>query len=406
MPHGCVEQRDSPSFGLYVPAVALVVLVFFCNFMARLILPPFLVPLEKEFALSHGQAGGLLLIMSVGISVSLLLSGLVSTWLTHRRTIALSSLGVGLSLHLLPHAHSLLELQAFSILMGLAVGLYLPSGVSTITSLLPPRHWGKGLAMHEMAPNLSFILAPAVAAAAEGVFTWREVFAGLGTCSLIIGLGFAVWGRGGDFSGQAPRPAVIAAILRRPQFWLLALLFGVAVGTTFGIFSMLPLYLVKVHGLSSSWANNLVSLSRVPCLAMTFGCGYLVDKIGAKPTILGALIISGSLTVCIGILSGPGLQAAVFLQPLCAVCFFPSAFAAISNIFDYRIRNIAISFIVPVAVLVGTGLVPSTLGWFGDVGHFSLGFVLWGACGVTGAFLVCLLRIAGAENDPCMQQVP
>ena len=139
---------------------------------------------------------------------------------------------------------------------------------------------------------------------------------------------------------------------------------------------------------------------------MIFGCGYLVDKIGAKPTILGALIISGSLTVCIGLLSGPGLQAAVFLQPLCAVCFFPSAFATISNIFDYRIRNIAISFIVPVAVLVGTGLVPSALGWFGDVGHFSLGFVLWGASGMAGAFLVCFLRIAGAENDPCMQQVP
>ncbi|MDZ7761934.1 MAG: MFS transporter [Desulfovermiculus sp.] len=398
---GCVEQAGSQSFSLYFLPVLLVVLVFFSNFMARLILPPFLVPLEKEFALTHKQAGGLLLIVSLGISLSLLLSGVVSTWLTHRRTIVLSSLGVGLSLHLLPQANSLVELQAFFFLMGFAVGLYLPSGVSTITSILPLRHWGKGLAMHEMAPNLSFILAPAVAAAVEGIFAWQEVFAGLGTFSLIMGLGFAVWGRGGDFTGHAPRPAVIAAILRRPQFWLLALLFGVAVGTTFGIYSMLPLYLVKVHGLSPSWANNLLSVSRIPCLAMALGCGYLVDKIGAKPTILGALIISGGLTTSIGLLSGSALQAAVLLQPLCAVCFFPSAFAAISKIFDYRIRNIAISFIVPVAVLVGTGLVPSVLGWFGDVGHFSLGFVLWGVSGITGAFLVCFLQITGTDNDPC-----
>jgi NNP family nitrate/nitrite transporter-like MFS transporter len=99
------------------------------------------------------------------------------------------------------------------------------------------------------------------------------------------------------------------------------------------------------------------------------------------------------MTILIGSLSGPGLHIAVLLQPLSAVCFFPAAFAAISSIFDFRVRNVAISFIVPVAVVLGTGLIPSGLGWFGDAGHFRLGFAIWGVICVSGAFLVSLLRI-------------
>jgi len=398
MSEGCSSWPHSQSFGAFLPSILLVTSVFFCNFMARLALPPFLVSLEREFGFSHGQAGTILLIMSVGISVSLLVSGFVSSWLTHRRTIVLSSLGVGLSMMLIARADSVLGLQVWFVVLGLAVGLYLPSGVSTITSILPNRHWGKGLAVHEMAPNVSFVLAPALVAGVEGVLSWREVFALLGTASLGMGLIFGIWGRGGRFAGQVPSPRVIRDIMQRPQFWFLAMLFGLAVGMTFGVYSMLPLYLVKVHGLSPAWANNLLSLSRVPCLAMAFGCGFMVDKVGPQYTILGALTLSGAITILTGLLAGISLQIAVLAQPLFAVCFFPAAFAAISSIFDFRIRNVAISFIVPVAVICGTGLVPSVLGWFGDSGHFGLGFVFLGAAGAGGAFTVCFLKISGASK--------
>ncbi|MFO7801997.1 MAG: MFS transporter [Desulfovermiculus sp.] len=400
MSEGCSSRPQSQSFGSFLPSVLLVTSVFFCNFMTRLILPPLLVSLEREFGFSHGQAGTILLIMSVGISASLLVSGFISSWLTHRRTIVLSSLGVGISMMLISRADSMLGLQVWFVVLGLAVGLYLPSGVSTITSILPNRHWGKGLAVHEMAPNMSFILAPALVAGVEGILTWREVFGLLGTVSLGMGLIFGIWGQGGRFAGQVPSPRVVQDILRRPQFWLLALLFGLAVGITFGVYSMLPLYLVKVHDLTPAWANNLLSLSRVPCLAMAFGCGFMVDKVGPKYTILGALTASGVITVLTGLLSGVSLQIAVLAQPLFAVCFFPAAFASISSIFDFRIRNVAISFIVPVAVVSGTGFVPSVLGWFGDAGHFSLGFVFLGAAGAVGAFAVCFLKISGANKVP------
>ncbi len=400
MYESCSSRPHSQSFRSFLPSVLLVTSVFFCNFMTRLILPPLLVSLEQEFGFSHGQAGTILLIMSVGISASLLVSGFISSWLTHRRTIVLSSLGVGISMMLISRADSMLGLQVWFVVLGLAVGLYLPSGVSTITSILPNRHWGKGLAVHEMAPNMSFILAPALVAGVEGVLSWREVFGLLGTVSLGMGLIFGIWGQGGRFAGQVPSPRVVQDILKRPQFWLLALLFGLAVGITFGVYSMLPLYLVKVHGLTPAWANNLLSLSRIPCLAMAFGCGFMVDKVGPKYTILGALSVSGAITVLTGLLSGVSLQIAVLVQPLFAVCFFPAAFASISSIFDFRIRNVAISFIVPVAVVSGTGFVPSVLGWFGDAGHFGLGFVFLGAAGAVGAFTVCFLKISGANKAP------
>ena len=44
------------------------------------------------------------------------------------------------------------------------------------------------------------------------------------------------------------------------------------------------------------------------------------------------LMLNGISTLSIGLLSGTGLQIAVFFQPIFSVCFFPPEFSALSNI--------------------------------------------------------------------------
>ena len=44
--------------------------------------------------------------------------------------------------------------------LGLAAGLYMPSAIATITALVDQRHWGKAIAIHELAPNLAFFTGP------------------------------------------------------------------------------------------------------------------------------------------------------------------------------------------------------------------------------------------------------
>jgi NNP family nitrate/nitrite transporter-like MFS transporter len=380
--------------------VILVTCVFLFNFLSRLILAPFLVHIEQGFHVSHTQAGGLFLFLSLGFSISLPASGFVAKWLQHRKTIILSGIGTGLTLLAASRAETLVWLKACLFFMGTFVGLYLPSGISTITSVLSPNHWGKGLAIHEVAPNLSFILCPAIAAAVEGWLSWRSVFALLGLGALLMGLLFARFGRGGRFPGEAPNPAVLRQVLIKPQFWILLLLFSLAIGATFGTYSMLPLYLVSEHGLSREWANQLVALSRVPCLGLVLLAGLFIDRLGARASIVFALSLTGALTVLLGVLQGVPLQVTVLVQAVFAVFFFPAGFTVISSCFPTKVRNVAISFIIPSAAVFGTGIVPTLLGWFGDQKAFASGFIIIGALTLMGIVLVRFLRMErGSPED-------
>jgi NNP family nitrate/nitrite transporter-like MFS transporter len=53
-------------------------------------------------------------------------------------------------------ATTLWLIQCGLVVLGFAAGFYLPSAIATITSLVDKRHWGKAIAIHELAPNLAF----------------------------------------------------------------------------------------------------------------------------------------------------------------------------------------------------------------------------------------------------------
>ena len=79
-------------------ALVFLAVIFFFNFIARVILAPLLPAIEKDLHLSHSASGSLFLLLSAGYFVSLAGSGFVSSRLTHRKTIILSSVTVGLAL--------------------------------------------------------------------------------------------------------------------------------------------------------------------------------------------------------------------------------------------------------------------------------------------------------------------
>ena len=58
-------------------------------------------------------------------------------------------------------------------ILGFAAGLYIPSAIATITSLIARPHWGKAIAVHELAPNLAFFAGPFVAELFLDWSTWR-----------------------------------------------------------------------------------------------------------------------------------------------------------------------------------------------------------------------------------------
>ncbi|MCP3872728.1 MAG: hypothetical protein GY699_06170 [Desulfobacteraceae bacterium] len=95
----------------------------------------------------------------------------------------------------------------------------------------------------------------------------------------------------------------------------------------------------------------------------------------------------------IGILSGWPLHVVIFCQPVLAVCFFPPAFAALSHIGSKETRNIAISFTIPIAFLVGGGVLPNIIGILGERGIFPVGFIVAGALLIFGAAVPLFLKL-------------
>ena len=79
-------------------------------------------------------------------------------WLTHRWSVFLSAVIIGVALIGIALWQRFWALQAGLTILGVGAGLYLPSGIATITALVQRRHWGKALAVHELAPISSLYL--------------------------------------------------------------------------------------------------------------------------------------------------------------------------------------------------------------------------------------------------------
>lgn len=369
------------------------VLLFLVNFLARIILSPLLPTIEKELRISHSQAGFLFFLISAGYLIGLLGSGFIVSRCTHRRAIIISAAGVGAALIGVALAGSFWTLGAGLVALGLAAGLYLPSAVATITSQTDQRHWGKAIAVHELAPNLAFFLGPFVAELFLRWSTWRMALGFLGALSLVLCLGYRRGGRGGDFTGASPASSAFRTLVGSAALWAMIAIFGLGVSATIGVYAMLPLYLINERHMDQSWVNTLIALSRSygPILGLTGG--WVSDRLGPKQTMVASLLFTGLVTLLLGVVAGRWLDGAVFFQPLLAVWFFPAAFAALAVITPTSARHLAVAVAVPFGSMIGGGAIPTLIGMAGDAGSFGLGFVLSGALIIGGGILALLLKL-------------
>jgi len=271
--------------------------------------------------------------------------------------------------------------------MGMAAGLYLPSGIATLTKLVDQKNWGKAIGIHEFASNLAFVLAPFLVEAMLKWGSWRSVPMLLGIISILTSIVFVFWGRGGTFSGEAPKPKIIKIILPERSLWIMVTLFGLALGASFGVYSMIPLYLTSVKGIDRSWANALLGLSWISALPFSIIVGWITDHTGVRPTLKIVLIAIGLVTILMGLAPGTWIVIIIFLQPIFASCFFTPGYAALSRIGPPNIKNVIVSITIPISFFIGGGIIPTGIGFLGEVGLFYLGFILLGVV-ISGSVLL------------------
>ena len=391
---------EDTNFKSQIGPIFLLAAIFLLNFLGRVILAPLLPTIERDLGFGHTEAGSLFLLISMGYFVSLVASGFVASRLMHYRTISLSASAIGLALVTISFSDSQAGVLVGLVFLGLAAGLYLPSGISTLTSLVNPNQWGKAIAIHELAPNLGFVLAPLISEALLQWFSWRGILGVMGAASITAGATFARFGKGGRFPGAAPSVASFRNILAKPAFWIMTILFSLGITGSLGVYAMLPLYLVAERGLDQYSANVLVAVSRISGLAMAFLAGWATDRFGAKKIMAAVFLLTGSMTVLLGLTKGYWLVIIVFLQPMLAVCFFPAGFAALSCIGPASSRNVAVSLAIPLAFLIGAGTIPTGIGIMGDFAHFAMGFGLAGGLILVGFVLTITLKLPKEHECP------
>ena len=388
-----LANEEFDSFRMQLVPIFFLVGIGFMNVLSRGIFSPLLLTIEADLHLSLTQASSFFMLISAGFSLAMFFSGFLSSKMTHRLVIVFSGVLCGVSLIAVSFSTSLLGIRISLFFLGMGAGLYLPSGIATVNSLVVPRDLGKALASHELGPTIAFAAGPLLIGLLLGYSSWRSILILIGLTNLMMAFLFAFWGRGGDFAGLKPNLKSLKPILAHSNFWIMAALFGMVVGGEQGVYALLPTYLVSEKGLEYESANTIFGLSRISVIFTTVISGFFVDRFGVKKTMLVVLIGAGILTAFLGLASGAGLLIVIFMQPVMVTCFFPAGFVALSRIGSKQLTNVIVAMIIPISYLFGAGVVPSLLGFLGENGNFAIGFNFLGIMVLLSTVLLLFLKL-------------
>ena len=377
------------------PLLLLTGIIFF-SMTARAIFSPLLPYIKDALGLTQAQAGSFFLIISMGYSPTMLLSGFIAERLRHRGTIILAIILFTLGLLVAAASPNYAVISLGLLLIGVGSGMYPPSGIASLTSLVSKARTGQAIAIHEMGPNIALVAAPLFVLFFYRSLSWRGLLCLLAGLNLLI---LAVYIRrkdSGTFAGSPPKFNNLKVIIFDPAILFITFLFFIALGSTQGVFAILPLYLVTAKGLDPDTANTLISFSRIAGVFILLVSGSLVDRFGAKPVMITAFVVSGVSTVLVGVLSGTWLMVFITIQPALILAFFPAGLTMLSRLGPKDSRNVTFAVAINVAMFFGSGFVPTFFGWLGDFGMLHLGFIILGAFILLGAGLTAINRSFGS----------
>ena len=371
----------------------------FFSVFPRLLPSPLLLRISEDLEVTFDVASRVFLTMSVGVFVGLLFSGFVARKFSHRWTIVGSVALCGVMMMLLSLARSVALVHLAMLVMGWANGNYFGSGVTSVASLSPDVHRGKSMAIHEVGPNLAYVVAPILSSLLAPRLGWQGVFFVSGIATLAGAVLFAKFGRANSDNGEPPHFRNIALIAGNRSFWIITFLFSISAIAGTGIFSVLPTYLVTDHGLPERLVNVVVGMSRVVAVVAILFSGVLADRFGFKIVVFVLLLVTGTATFFIGAASGRFVLLWVFLQPASIGAFFPVGMTALTNATSPRIRNLAVAFSIPIVIIVGAGIAPPIMTAAGAAGGFRIAFMVLGIFIAASVVVLPLMKTGSAPRE-------
>ena len=388
--------RPAPPFRRVLPQVMLVSLMFLLTYLDRAMFGPLLPFIEGEFSISHASSTRLLLFMSLGYSASMFASGFSSSKIRPRVMVTGAVVLSGLLMVALSRAMSLPLLTLLFIALGMVAGQYFNGGLSTMRSMVPPAQWSKAISVHEFGPNGSFFLAPILAEVGTRLLGWRGVVAGMGWLTVAAGVAFCLLAKGGESPAAPVSFKGIKKALKEPRLWLFTWLMGIAIAGEFAPFSVLTLHMVEERGFSQETAAFLLSVSRVGAPFAVLGGGYITTRFGTRPVLVACLLVYAAGMVGMALPHTVPFVLGMTLQPLFTAMIFPPIFTLLAESFPMKDQPMLLAIGMPIASLLGVGLMPSILGIWGDLVSFGAGFLMM--AGMVAVSLPLLKLMPGGKR--------
>ncbi|MBM4307195.1 MAG: MFS transporter, partial [Deltaproteobacteria bacterium] len=308
--------------------------------------------------------------------LSLLATGrLTSAW-GYKKTVAAGFLGVSFVFFGFQFAESYVYFHLLFFLLGIATGTYIPGILPIITETYEPRNWGKTIGFHDSAASFSIFTIPLLMAFGLQFFSWNIPFLILGIVSLIFPIFF--WKVSVEPQKEPfQKGKGYIRLFKNRTVWIMILLWILSSGSSMGVYSIFPLYLVKERGIDFNLANNLLGVSRAGGMAVPILIGFLVDRYGYRTILFLSLLMTGLSTLGLSQSSHLSLIFIfLILQAFLSLGFFPVALATIARLTPLSSRSMVLGIIMSVGVGFGMGLTPFLLGLTADHFNFRVG-ILW-----------------------------
>jgi MFS family permease len=331
------------------------------------------------------------LFSSVGYASTVFLSGVFSRLLGAKKSITAAMIVAATACFSISFFRVFHLIYISTFLVGVAVGLYLPSAIPLLTSYYHEKNWGKVLAIHDSGAGTSLFLAPLIATGLLSFLTWRGVFVVMAVtltfCALVFSL---VAEEQKKFAGKEPYFG--GALWRRKELWFMGVMASFISGVGIGVYYIIPLYLVKELGMPSGEANAILGISRIGGAVAGILTGFFVDRFSLKKTMFLLALGAGVATMILATKNMALIKTLLAVQPCLVMGFMPALFLAVSRLFEDQARGQATGMILTVGSVLGAGIIPYLLGLAGDLVSFRLGIFVLGTVTALSSGLVLMIK--------------
>jgi MFS family permease len=279
-----------------------------------------------------------------------------------------------------------------------------PVGNGLLAEQFPEHRRGFAISAHISGGNVGTVVVALLGAPLIANLGWRETVVLFGVPAVVIALGILLFVResGHDRAAAVAHGSVREAfgtILRDPDhrwIYLTSVLGGG--GRGLGVVNLFALlYLTRVLGLPASTTDIMYGAFIVLSVPMPLLAGWLSDRLGRKPVIIGAYV-GGAVGFVAFLLVGSnvvGLWVAIAIMGLFSFAESPQLQSLLADIADPRIRDASFALYFTLAFGVGslwTAVYGLIIGAAGEAAGLPIVFWLMAASFAAAALTVLPVR--------------